>query len=338
MILVSGGTGLIGNYLLLNLCKKPCSIRALYTNEESLLKTKKFFNAMHLKAEADTIEWLKVDINDRAELEAAFEGINRVYHCAALVSFSKSDAEDLMETNVQGTSNMVNISLDKQIEKFCYVSSVAAVGSAINTGDLITENCNWENSKKSSDYSISKYLAENEVWRAGEEGLNIVIVNPATILGFGNWNRGSSAIFKTIKKGLSFFPSGANGFVSVNDVVNAMTLLMESDISHERFILVNKNYSFKTVFSLMAKSLEKTPPKIYVPERLAMIFAVFMGFFSKIGLTNSPVNSQSTKTAYSMRAYSSEKLIKQCNFEMLDFEKEIENYGRLYLKYPNLWD
>jgi dihydroflavonol-4-reductase len=113
-----------------------------------------------------------------------------------------------------------------------------------------------------SDYAISKYGAEMEVWRGQQEGLQVVIVNPGIILGPGFWNQGSGTLFDTIKKGISFYTNGSTGYVAVTDVVKIMHLLLQSDCSGERFTLVAENISYKEIIIKIANKINAQLPKI----------------------------------------------------------------------------
>src|SRR5690606_12099887 len=209
MVLVTGGTGLVGAHLLLELAGSGEKLKAIYRSPKRKAFTKSLFKLHNRESDFDSIQWVKADILDIPALEAVFEGVEYVYHCAAIVSFDPADLQQMMKINIEGTANMVNIAVEKQVKKFCYVSSVAAIGEYV--GDKCSdEEAVWQKSKATTNYSISKYYAENEVWRASEEGLNVVIVNPSTILGLGNWNEGSSAIFKKVHDGLRFYPTGSN--------------------------------------------------------------------------------------------------------------------------------
>ena len=233
MILVTGGTGLVGSHLLYFLSKKELKVRAIYRNEKSIEKTKLVFKSYGAAEALNQIEWVKADLLDYYSLKDAFENVNYVYHAAAMVSFDSKSANELIKVNVEGTEKIVNLSMEFNIKKFCFVSSVASIGEYAN-GSCSNEETPWQNSKSTSSYSISKYYAENEVWRASQEGLPVVIVNPATIFGFGNWEVSSLKIIKRVYDGLSFYPSGKNGFIGVTDVVKAMLQLMESEIVNER--------------------------------------------------------------------------------------------------------
>lgn len=157
------------------------------------------------------------------------------------------DFQSMLKINREGTANVVNCALSLSVERFCYVSSTAAVGKTMDTSGtyFVVESNKWDPTEPHSGYAISKYVAENEVWRGIEEGLNAVIINPSVIIGPGNWNESSLTIFRTLSKGLKFYTSGSNAFVDVRDVVKAMRSLINTPSSfHQRYLCTGTNTSF----------------------------------------------------------------------------------------------
>lgn len=265
MILVTGATGLVGSHLVMHLAEKGLPIAALYRNEKAIEKTKDLF-IMHNKENFfATITWISADITDIPALEHAFKGIEYVYHCAAKISFDPRDEESLRKTNIEGTANIVNFSLAKNIKKLCYVSSIAALGDLPAHQTITNEETDWNAEKPHSDYAISKYGAEMEIWRGQQEGLQVVLVNPGVILGAlpTSWNRneGSFKIINAVAKGLPYYTCGTTGFVGVTDVVNIMMQLMNSENEGERYILVSENLSYQTLTTLIANKLQVKPPQ-----------------------------------------------------------------------------
>ncbi len=324
MILVTGGTGLVGSHLLHLLLKNGEKVKATYRSMASLEKAKNVFASYKANELFNQINWVKADITDYFSLKDIFEGISHVYHCAAVVSFDRRKSDKMYEINVDGTSNMVNLSLEFGIKKFCHVSSVASLGSYTD-GRYTDEEAIWTHSTETSYYSITKYYAENEVWRAAEEGLNSVIVNPATILGFGNWEESSTAIIKKVNDGLNYYTTGENAFVGVADVVKAMHALMKSEISDQRYILVSENWSFKKLLSEIALGLGKNPPRKEAPRWLANLLrrldeARYFIFGSKTVLTK-----QSVDTAYKKKCFSAEKIKKELSFEFEPMENVVRS-------------
>ncbi len=269
MVLVTGGTGLVGAHLLLRLLEGGNPVRAIYRDKSNLDRVKKVFayyssNALEL---FKNIEWVKADINDIPALEFAFKNIDHVYHAAALISFNPKDYRKLKKINAIGTANIVNLCLHHKVKKLCYVSTIGAIGKSLN-GSMANEDSEWSN-QEVNVYALTKYRAEMEVWRGSQEGLPVVIVNPGVIVGPGFWNSGSGDLFTTAKKGYSYYPPGGTGFISVHDVIKMMISLMQSSIINERYIAVADNLTFKKVLTLLSPMLgKKAPSKELKPWQL----------------------------------------------------------------------
>ena len=257
MILVTGSSGLVGSHLISFLLKEGKEVRAMYhTNHPEII--------------SHNLEWFKGDILDVLDVEEAMKGITHVYHCAAIVSFNPKDKSLLFKTNVDGTANMVNACLDAGIKKLLYVSSVAALGR-VREDKPIDETMTWTEATGNSVYGKTKYLGEMEVWRGIGEGLDAIIINPTIILGAADWNKGSASIFKSVYNEFPWFTNGISGFVDVADVVKAMTLLMESNVTSERFIMNGENISYKDLFTMIAQAFGKRPPTKQVTKIIAEV-------------------------------------------------------------------
>ena len=260
MILVTGGTGLVGSHLLFELSKSQQKIRALYRSKKTIEKVKTIFSyyTVPIDEQFNTIEWLEADLEDLPKLATAFEGVTHVYHCAALISFDPNDYYKLRKSNVVGTANIVNLCVINSIQKLCYVSSVATLGF---DPVKITEETTWNSEDSQSVYAMTKHEAEMEVWRGIQEGVSSVIINPGVILGPGFFNAGSGLLFKRVHKGLNYYTSGVSGYVGVKDVIKSMVYLMNSDHKNERFIMVAENLSFLEFITLISNAFNRSPPK-----------------------------------------------------------------------------
>lgn len=260
MVLVTGGTGLVGAHLLLYLLRRKVTVRAIHRKESDLSRVEKVFNYYTKNASElfERIDWVKADLNNIPALESAFEGVSHVYHAAAFISFDPNDYESLMKTNAEGTANIVNLCIENQVKKMCYVSTIGTIGKSL-TDALATEENEW-NVQEANVYALSKYDAEMEVWRGSQEGMSVVMVNPGVIVGPGFWNTGSGALFTTANKGYKFYPPGSTGFISVHDVVKIMVALMDSKIENERFIAVAENKTFQAILAQLTTVLGKPVP------------------------------------------------------------------------------
>ena len=325
MILVTGGTGLVGAHLLFHLLNENQPIRAIYRNEKKFDTVKRIFGYYTNNADTlfDTIEWVKADLNNIPQLTEAFKDITHVYHCAAFVSFEPDKFNLLQKTNIKGTANIVNFCIDHKVEKLCYVSSIAALGASLNN-KAITEDTEWNKEIDNSVYAITKYGAELEVWRGTQEGLDAVIVNPGVIIGPGIWRYGSGSLIKMIYNGLKYYTTGSTGYVDVNDVVKAMIQLVKSDIKNERYILVSENLSFKDFFTKTANYLGVKPPQKEAKPWLLNIAWRLDWFKHKLTRKRRVLSKQTANSAVTTTIYSNNKIKAAIGFEFLPMDKSIK--------------
>jgi nucleoside-diphosphate-sugar epimerase len=333
MILITGGTGLVGSHLLYHLCLVNKEVRAIHRRSSDLNSAKKVFS--YYGGEHETlfrkIRWVEADLLDLVALEKAFEGVEQVYHCAAMVSFVSSDYQKMRKVNIEGTTNVANLSIQFEIKKICYVSSVAAIDNTAQQ-NMIDEADNWSSTEDKSGYAITKYGAEMEIWRASQEGVPVVIVNPGVILGPGFWHTGSGTMFSRIDKGMPFYSNGLTGFVDVKDVVSIMISLMESTIVGERFILVSENLTYREVLFQIAAALKKPKPRIRINKWMAEFIWRFEFLKSKITLSPPLLTKHTARSSVSTRAYSSQKVIETLDWKFTKIEDCIDRVVHNYEK------
>ncbi|KYP13776.1 NAD-dependent epimerase/dehydratase family protein [Flavihumibacter sp. CACIAM 22H1] len=252
-VLVTGATGFLGAYIVKELIQKGYAVRALKRKTAAL----PFFIE---QAILEQVEWVEGDVLDLGLLEDALTDIELVIHAAAIVSFHKRDRSRMYATNIQGTANLVNFSIELGVRRLVHVSSVAALGRTAN-GEEVTEEKKWTDSRLNTHYAYSKHKAEMEVWRGMAEGLEGVIVNPSTILGFGNWHNSSCALFKNSYEEFPWYTTGVNGFVHVQDAARAIVALLEHSVTMERFIISAENWSFRKLLTTIADGFNKKAPQ-----------------------------------------------------------------------------
>ena len=324
MILVTGGTGFIGSHLLLHLLENDEKVRAIYRNSKSISKTKNLFSLYAKASLFDKIEWIEADVTDIPSLEIAFRDIEFVYHCAALVSFDPKDEARLRKINIEGTANIVNFSLQYDVKKLCYVSSIAALGDLPEYESAITETTEWNPEQYHSDYAISKYGAEMEVWRAQQEGLDVVIINPGVVLGAGFFDSGSGELFNAIATGLKFYSKGNTGFVGIADVVAIAYVLMKSDFNAERFILVSETISFEEITNKIATALNVKPPYIDAKKWMSEVAWRFDWMFSNLFFRKRKLSKAMATAMQSTDFYSNEKIKNAIIFEFTPIDEVIK--------------
>ncbi len=323
-ILVTGGTGFLGAYIIQELVHKGYQVRAIQ-------RTKKFPDFID-HSSLQQVEWVEGDILDIISLQEAMIGIDAVIHSAAVVSFIPKEKSIMYQVNVEGTANAVNMALEAGVSRFIHISSVAALGR-LSTGGQVDEEKKWEESKVNTDYAKSKHKAELEVYRGIGEGMDAVILNPSTLIGYGDWNSSSCAIFKNIYNGFKFYTSGLNGFVAVEDVARAAVAFLENEISAERFLLNGDNWPFQKLQYAIADGFHKKRPSkkagpflLGIAWRMQAISSFFSGHPPLL-------TRQSAKVALSETRFYSQKIGKFLpGFSFTPIETSIKHACEKYLQ------
>lgn len=333
MILVTGSTGFVGSHLLYHLCLENDEIRAIYRTESSLEKVKKVFSYYTSDQSIfNKINWFKADITRVPEMILAFKNVSQVYHCAAFISFNPKDYREMRKVNIHGSAIIANLAIDAKVDKLCYVSSIAAVGDAKIGEEFINEKCEWNKELDNSGYSITKFGGEMEIWRASQEGIKVIIVNPGVILGSGFWDSGSGKLFSQVSKGFKFYTEGVTGFVGVKDVVNAMILLMKSNLKNERFIIVSENKMYKDVLFQIADNLGVTRPKYKITPWQTSVFWRVSSLLSKITRKTPLLSKYSARSSHAISKYSSDKIKQSIDLDFLSIDKVLKETATQFLQ------
>lgn len=341
MILITGATGFLGSHLLMTLLDQDefVVVRALFRDQQSIRKTAQFFDYFGKSSKFNRVEWIKADILDIPTLAAAFTGITHVYHCAALVSFDPSDEEKLRKTNIEGTTNVVNFCLDFNVKKFLYVSSIAALGDLLPNEKVILETSEWNPEISHSDYAISKFGAEMEVWRAQQEGLDVVVINPGVILGVvtndDDWNRGTASIFGKIAKSNRFYTKGVTGFVGVADVVSIMIQLMQSHIKNEKYIVVAENLAYQQFVNLVAVNINQKSATQYARKWMTALAWRADWIAARIFNQKRILSKTLSQSLHSGDIYDNSKIKNALGFEFKSVESVVAQVAKAYLNWAS---
>ena len=321
-ILVTGGTGLLGGYLLRNLLEKGENVIALRRSQPPETLSAE---------ERSRIEWVEGDILDIDLLDETMARVGKVYHCAGLVSFSPAQARRMWKTNVEGTANIVNAAVRHGIEKLVHVSSVSALGRKRNH-QTVDEGAKWDEEANLSAYGQTKYLAEMEVWRGVAEGLQAVIVNPSIILGCGDWSKGSSAMFRNAFEEFKWYTDGTTGLVDARDVSEVMVRLMESPVHSERFIVSAENWPYRKVFTRMAEAFGKKPPSFRASPWMGSLVWRWEKVKGMLSDREPLLTRETAETAQMHVSYSKEKILARLpDFRFRPLEDTIAEHCREYL-------
>jgi len=330
MILVTGGTGLVGAHLLYFLLQEEQKVRAIHRANSDLEGVKQVFSYFTDEPEIlfNQIEWVEANLVDIPALTEAFEGVNFVYHAAAYVSFDPKNFQKLKKSNIEGTANIVNLCLQFQVKKLCHISSIATLGN--DSQKMIHEEMHWNPDGDNNVYAISKYGAEMEVWRGTQEGLDAVIINPGVILGSGHWNKGTGAIFNKVYKGLSYYTTGEMGFVDVVDVVKIAIKLMISSIKNERFILVAEGTTYQNLLTIIAKAFGKKPPQKELKPWMLQIAWRLDNLKSKLSFNKQMLFKSTAEAILKKKHYDNSKIKSVLHYDFIPLSKTIETITKNY--------
>ena len=314
IILITGANGLLGSYIIRYLVQNG------YQNIIGLVRKNANKGLIDL-SELEHVRWIEGDIMDMSQMDDIISNVNYVIHTAAEVHFDTRNKSKLYQVNVEGTVNIVNSSLNHNIEKLIYISSTAALGRIYNH-QKIDEDTMWEDTEFNTHYAVSKHQGEIEVWRAHQEGLNVCILNPSLIITPGYFDRSSAGIFSRIYKKMKYYPTGTNGVVGVRDAAKLAILLLESDKSNVRLIACAGNLSYKKLFELVANNFGKHKPSLALTNFKRKIIIVLSKILS-IGGFNLDISKVSLINSSMHFYYNNERSKEMFTFEYRNIENSI---------------
>lgn len=337
MIFVTGGTGLVGSHLLLALLRKGEKVRALKrekSNTDQVLETFRWY-AEDAEDLFNRIEWVNGDILDIYSLLPQLAGVDTIYHCAALISFDSQFHKKMLNSNIQGTANLVDAAIENGVKRICHVSSVSALGKTSN-GDYVSEDTNWIPSRKNTGYSESKFYSETEIWRGVEEGMDSIIVNPSIIIGPGQWDSGSPSFFRAIFRGMRFYTAGTTGFVDIRDVTDAMLLLMENEnfevAKNQRYLINAENLSYREFFTKIAKALDRPAPSLFASPLLLSIAWRMSAIVSYITRKSPLITRETAASSNSVTYFNGSKITGMFGFRYRPMDEAIEHTAKIFLR------
>ncbi|MBK9175117.1 MAG: NAD-dependent epimerase/dehydratase family protein [Flavobacteriales bacterium] len=324
MDLVTGGTGIVGSHVLLELLQAGRPVRALLRSGSDGSIVERIFRHYGADDLLGRIAWVEGDVRDVHSLADAMAGVEHVYHAAALVSFDPRKATALYSANTQGTANVVNLALEAGVQRLCHVSSTAAIGIA-PAGVERDETMPWVDDARTSDYARSKHLAELEVRRGIAEGLDAVIVNPCVVIGPGRDRQSSMTIVNRLHRGTRWYTPGTNAFVDARDVAACMRSLVTHGHTGERYLIAGPNASYKQLFAALSEGFG-----LRAPDREAkpwMLELAWRGERLRSVLTGaSPMVTKATvASSLGRRSYSSAKVSALLGYRFRTLEESVAN-------------
>ena len=331
MVFVTGGTGLIGSFLLLELSKRGKTIRAMKRKNSNLQAVQNLFLEFSDLASFQKIQWVEADLLEIPRLEKQLEGIETIYHTAASVGFDDRFKKLIHEINVTGTENLVNLAISHSIPNFVYISSIAVLDETPGE-KRITENSKFDAQKVHSEYAISKKKGEMNVWRGSQEGLNVLVVYPAVVIGSLDGNRASERLFQLAGKKKAFATQGQTGYVDVRDVAFLMAELVEKEKWNDSYILHSAEQSFINIFNHLRKEKNLGEAKLISKGKLKLVKAISQ--LSRI--FGGPYMSESSYQALTGNSvYSNEKIKKETGIDFIPIQDALDFHSKRFEKIKN---
>jgi dihydroflavonol-4-reductase len=329
-VLVTGATGMLGTHVCIQLLKAGHEVKAMKRAQSDTAWFNKIFEFYDVK-NSSNLSFIEASLLNMASLKQAMIDVDIVVHCAAKVSFAKKDEDEMYANNHDGTANLVNLALVIPNVHFIHISSVAALG--YNPDGDVVETTKWKSYPNTSVYSITKYMAEMEVWRAKEEGLQVSILNPSYILGPGNWYTGSSNLFRRIKKGFPYFTKGVTGFVDVRDVAEAVIKVIDKKQIGENFIINAENLSYKEILTKIAKNGKHKIPSKALSKKLLKLLSPLIGLYFILRRKNNPLNKALIHSLFSKKTFSNQKSIQKLDMQYKTMDECVEHSWKFFNKY-----
>lgn len=332
-IAITGATGFLGGYLVAQLLKSGFyDITLLVRNRKRICLLQERLNKEGVDFKVEDLKTIEVELNNPRELALALQGIDTVFHTAAVVSFSDDNPSQLIETNVEMTSHLVNAALESGVRRLVHTSSIAALGGMKQGKMYIDETTLLEDMSTTSPYGQSKFLAENQVWRGSELGLEVVVVNPGVILGVGDFSSGGSMlVVPFLLKGLPFYTQGVTGYVDVRDVARAEVMLAQnSKATGQSFVLVGENLSFKTIITLGAEVSGKRKPWFNATEWITEFVWRAEAVICKLFARKPLFTSSAARSAQQKSYYNGEKIKQYIDFKYTPIKNTITELVSAY--------
>ncbi len=322
---------MLGSHLILSLLERGDEVTAIVRSKSSIEKARqifRFYQSEGVEALIGRVSWVEGDLACYTFVEELVAQCDLAYHCAATVSFNPLRKNEVIQFNTEITANLVDAALVHG-KRIIHVSSIASLSTPPN-GGAVDEHCRWKSTKGESGYSISKFYSEMEVWRGIEQGLNAAIVNPAVIIGPGDWRNGSPSFFRAVSSGLPFYTIGGTGFVDVRDVVVALLAVADRNISGEQFVLVGENVLYRDFLGMIARAIGKRAPRI-AAKRFLLGIGWRLEYLRSLLFGSEPmVTKELAKTANRFTRYSAQKANAWLNIEFRPLKEMVEHTGKCF--------
>ncbi|MGH9791417.1 MAG: hopanoid-associated sugar epimerase, partial [Candidatus Acidiferrales bacterium] len=261
--LVTGASGFVGSHVARLLVERGDRVRVL-------LRPTSDVRALRDLA----VQRVAGDLRDRASLVHALSGVDTVFHVAADYRLWTRNPAEIYECNVTGTRNLLDAARDAGVGRFVYTSSVATV-AVHRPGTLPDEDVDSRLDEMIGHYKRSKFLAEQEALQAAQRGLPVVVVNPTTPIGPGDWKptpTGRLIVDFLNGRMPAYVDTGLN-IVPVEDAARGHLLAAERGEPGKRYILGGRNMTMREILEAVARVTSRTAPRVRLPHAVALAAA-----------------------------------------------------------------
>jgi dihydroflavonol-4-reductase len=325
--LVIGSTGLLGIALVYELSSRGKEVKATVRQNSS-------GRALNLLKELD-VEIVNTDIRDRDSIDKALDYVDDVYHAAALFKTWLPDPGEFERTNVEGTRNVLEACLKKNVRRIVYTGSHGILGLTDypEYADESTPVLKHQFAK--APYLESKYRAEQIVRKYIQQGLDIVITNPVGMIGINDF--GANITNKYIKstaqdKLPKFYVDAYVCLVDSRDVAAGHVLAMEKGKKGERYLLGGENITFKEYFSYLYELAEIEGTLIEIPLFLLLPFSYFLKWKAEVFSSPPALTPDSVKFLMKRTRYSSRKAQEELGYRFRPVKESIREVYQWFKK------
>ena len=314
-VLVTGGTGFVGSHLVRVLLKRGEQVRCL------VRPSSRRDNLHDL-----SVEFVTGDLRDLDSLKQAVKGITVVYHCAADYRLWCKDPNEMYQSNVEGSNNVMQAAFDQGVARVVYTSTVGCLGlnedgKPANEDSLVTID------DMIGHYKRSKFLAEEKVREWARRGLPVVIVNPSTPVGeldIKPTPTGKIIVDFLRGKMFGYVDTGMN-LIDVRDCAEGHVVAAEKGRVGERYILGGRNLTLKELFDALASVTEIASPKMKVPHWVAETYARIENLWSiNIARREPDVPLESVKMARHKMWFDASKAVHELGLTQRPIEQALE--------------
>ena len=318
-ILVTGAAGFLGSHLTRQLVARGADVRVLLRPSSNN------------RAIADLpLEYMTGDLRDAASLDRALAGVQRVFHVAADYRLWSKRAQDIYDSNVGGTKNLVTAAKRAGVEQFIYTSTVATI--AVDRPDHPNEFTDAKLEEMVGHYKRSKWLAEKEVLDAAKHGFPAIIAMPTTPVGPWDWKptpTGKIILDFLNGKMPGYVETGLN-FVGVEECAAGHVLIAEKGIAGERYLLGAENLTLKSVLDLLAQLTGLPAPSLKIPHGVALGVAYAETAFSRLIGREPQIPVEGVKIAQHMMFVDCSRAVRELGFQAGPVSVALERAVRWY--------